>query len=460
MTARDLLQRTPVRLAATFSALFMLAFLALFTVLSVGISARIDSDMRRRVVETADAIVGFDDPADNLQIVDIVEKEAASVRESDFIFMLVDDKGTRLAGNVMEVPEFSGWRWFERDDLTSTVEKSGPSGRYLMLWRPLARGRLLVGLGNREIQQIGDYLVNVLGYGLAGTTLVIGLMSMFLARQAQRRINAFAQTLAAVSRGQISARVPMSGSGDDIDQVATQVNRTLAQLQTLIENVNQSSSDIAHDLKRPIARMRLRLDETIRKAATADQMKVAIEELITDLDSITATFDALLNITQIEAGARRSRFQTVDLERIVEDVFELYAPVAEDAGHVLKPVKKSGGPFLIMGDAELLTQLIANLIENSVCHTPVGTTLGLQLDRLGGKVRLTMSDNGPGIPEHERDKVFQRLYRVERARTSPGSGLGLSLAHAIAELHNAHIALEDNKPGVRAIVDFLNPLTA
>jgi len=228
----------------------------------------------------------------------------------------------------------------------------------------------------------------------------------------------------------------------------------------LIENVNQSSSDIAHDLKRPIARMRLRLDEVTRTAATPDQMRVAIEELITDLDSITATFDALLNITQIEAGARRCRFQSVDLERVVDDVFELYAPVAEDAGHALKSVKKSGGPFLVLGDAELLTQLIANLIENSVCHTPVGTTLGLQLERLGGTLRLTVSDNGPGIPEHEREKVFQRLYRVERARTSPGSGLGLSLVHAIAELHNARIALEDNKPGVRAIVVFLNPLTA
>jgi signal transduction histidine kinase len=458
MMARDLLQRTPVRLASTFSLLFLVAFLALFTVLYIGISARIDSDMRRRVVETADAIVGFDDPADILQVVNIVDKEAASIRESDFIFMLVDEQGKRLAGNIINVPVFSNWRWVHRRDLMFTVEKTGPSDQYLMQWRPLARGKLLVGLGNREIQQIGNYLVSVIGYGVAGTTLVIGLISMFLAQEAQRRINGFTRTLAAVSQGQISARVPMSGSGDDIDQVARQVNRMLAQLQRLIENVNQSSSDIAHDLKRPIARMRLRLDETIRMAATPEDMRSAIEEAIVDLDSITETFDALLNITQIEAGARRSRFQLVDLEQVVDNAFDIYAAVVEDAGHLLQGVRKSGGPFQIMGDVELLTQLLANLIENSVCHTPAGTSIALELDRSGEEIRMTVSDNGPGIPEDERVNVFRRLYRLERERSSPGSGLGLSLAHAIAELHDARINLEDNQPGLKAVIVFHSPM--
>ena len=454
MRGRELLQRTPVRLAAFFSVLFILTFLALFAVLYVGINARLESDMHRRIEETFAAVAAFDDPNDLSDIVSVVRKEADSVRQSDFVFALIDDTGAHLAGNVSAAPSFAGWRWIDRGEITFAVERKSASDVFLAQWRPLSHGKLLVGLGNREVRQMGSYLISVLGYGVVGTGIIISILSVMLAAAAQRRIYVFAKTLAAVSRGQISARVPLSGSGDDIDQLAAQVNRTLGQLQTLIENVNQSSSDIAHDLKRPVARIRHKLEEASLIATKPEGMRAAMQEAIDDLDSITRTFEALLNITQREAGARKSRFQLVDLGGIMDDVYEIYAPVAEDAGHRLMPTSTETKPFRIFGDAELLTQLLANLIENSLCHTPEGTTIALGLAHRDGSVIMLVADDGPGIPTEERENVFRRLYRLERARSAPGSGLGLSLAHAIAELHDARISLDDNSPGLTVSVAF------
>jgi signal transduction histidine kinase len=241
---------------------------------------------------------------------------------------------------------------------------------------------------------------------------------------------------------------------DDLDHVAGQVNATLDHLQTLIENVNQASSDIAHDLKKPIGRLRRRLEVVRDSAGDVEEMRARVAESLSDLDSIVETFEALLRITQIEAGARKVRFCDFDLGSVLLEVADIYEPVAEEGGDRLECSVRDNQGAEIHGDRELLTQLFANLIENAIRHSPKSTRIGVDLFTRGDRHVAVVWDTGPGIPFDERENVFRRLYRLEKSRTTPGSGLGLSMAAAIAELHGATIKLDDNKPGVRISVSF------
>lgn len=454
MTVRDLLKRTPFRLAATFSLFFITTILTLFTVVYLVASARLAADIRDRVETTLDSLAALDGERTFDDLVALVASESESVRDPDFIMELVDKKGNFLAGNVRGVKDSSQWMTLKRSDLFLTLDRGEPDDEFLAIWRPLVKGKLLVGSDNSEVKQMKSFLQKLLGYGLLAAILAIALCAAYFARETQTRIDAFARPLARVSHGEITARVPISGQHDDIDQVALQVNGMLGDLQRLIENVNQSSSDIAHDLKKPLGRLRQRLDDARRGAADHEEFRNAIDAALGDIDSITETFDALLRITQIEAGARKSRFVTVDLAAVLADVRDVYDIVAEDAGDRLIYKMDRPGPAHVRGDPELLVQLFANLVENSIRHCPRGTEITLCLRSGPGDFVVDVADTGPGIPEHERENVFRRLYRLERARSTDGSGLGLSLVAAIVELHGAKIELSDNGPGLKAEVRF------
>jgi signal transduction histidine kinase len=454
MTARDLLKRTPFRLAATFSLFFITTILALFTVVYLVASARLVTDIRDRVETTLDSLAALDGERTFDDLVGLVASESESVRDPDFIMELVDKNGNFLAGNVRGVKDSNQWMTLKRSDLFLTLDRGEPDDEFLAIWRPLVKGKLLVGSDNSEVKQMKSFLQRLLGYGLLGAILAIALCAAYFARETQHRIDAFARPLARVSQGEITARVPTSGQQDDIDQVASQVNGMLGNLQRLIENVNQSSSDIAHDLKKPLGRLRQRLDDARRGAKDKDEFQSAIDGALSDLDSISETFDALLRITQIEAGARKSRFVTVDLTTLLADVRDVYDIVAEDTGGRLTYASAIVGPAHVRGDPELLVQLFANLVENSIRHCPTGTEISISLAVEPGTYVVNIRDSGPGIPEDERQNVFRRLYRVERARSTDGSGLGLSLVAAIVELHGAKIALLDNAPGLNAEVRF------
>ncbi|MFT3732545.1 MAG: ATP-binding protein [Hyphomicrobium sp.] len=454
MTVRDLLKRTPFRLAVTFSLFFITTILALFTVVYLVASARLVADIRDRVETTLDSLAALDGERTFDDLVTLVASESESVRDPDFIVELVDKNGNFLAGNVRGVKDSNQWMTLKRADLFLTLDRGEPDDEFLAIWRPLLKGKLLVGSDNSEVKQMKSFLKKLLGYGLLAAFLAIALCATYFARETQHRIDAFARPLARVSKGEIAARVPTSGQQDDIDQVAMQVNGMLGNLQRLIENVNQSSSDIAHDLKKPLGRLRQRLDDARRQAATKEEFQGAIESALGDIDSISETFDALLRITQIEAGARKSRFVTVDLASLLADVRDVYDIVAEDSGDRLSYSSSCDGPAQVRGDPELLVQLFANLVENSIRHCPADTAISITLSAESGAYIVSVADTGPGIPEQERQNVFRRLYRLERARSTDGSGLGLSLVAAIVELHGAKIALSDNAPGLKAEVRF------
>jgi signal transduction histidine kinase len=242
------------------------------------------------------------------------------------------------------------------------------------------------------------------------------------------------------------------GRGDDIDQLSAHVNGALQQLEATVEGMRQVSADIAHELKTPLNRLKMQIESAVDDQERGDRFAGTLSDALEEVDRINATFEALLRISQIEAGARKTRFREIDLTDVMLAVSEIYAEVAEDNGQVLTANIDVSRSCPVFGDRELLTQMFVNLVENSIRHCPGGTRIEMKLI-IGRQYALaTIADNGPGIPAGERDKVFRRLYRLDKSRTTAGSGLGLSLVRAIADLHGGNARMEDNMPGLRAEV--------
>jgi len=281
--------------------------------------------------------------------------------------------------------------------------------------------------------------------------LALGVAGGFaLSRAVQRRMAAISGTAEAIIDGDLGRRVPVRGD-DDLSRLAMTLNRMLDRIGVLMDSLRQVTSDVAHDLRTPLNRLRQRLERSARQAQDPSH-RAEIEGALDDVDAILATFAALLRISEVEAGARRAAFRRLDLRALTRAVAEDFSPAAEDTGHRLE--FEDGPPVWIEGDAELLTQMTVNLVENALRHTPAGCVVRLSLDEAGGEPALTVSDNGPGVPEAERARLFDRFYRLERSRSTPGSGLGLALVQAVARLHRGEASVTGASPGLQARVVF------
>jgi signal transduction histidine kinase len=449
--------RTAIRLALAFSALFVLSMLALFAILYFSLTQSLETRLRQRVMETQDALARIDREQGFDDLVAVVASEAASVRDADSIFLLLDAEGEPVVGNIQKADQFQGWRILDRAQFPAIQDIGNPDDRFYAMWSHVEHGQMLVGANNRVIIETRNTLFRALLWGIAFGIVIPALVGTHLALRAQRRIDVLASTLSAVAAGQMGERVPTFGARDDLDHVARQINRTLDQLQRLIRSVNETSSDIAHDLKHPIGRLRQRLDVARGNAQSVAEFHHVICGALTEIDTIVETFEALLRITQIEAGAGRQRFTRVDLKALLSNIADIYGPVIEDEGRRFECDLDRAPAAIIAGDRELLTQLFANIIENSIHHCPAGATISIALSARDDMAVARLCDTGPGIPEAERKKVFQRLYRLEKSRSRPGNGLGLSLVAAIAELHGAKIELGDCRPGLCVTVAFPLP---
>jgi signal transduction histidine kinase len=265
----------------------------------------------------------------------------------------------------------------------------------------------------------------------------------------RRTLANISATTSAIAAGDLAKRVRLTGRGDEFDQVAEVINDMLDRITRLMDGVRQVSNSIAHDLRTPITRARTRLEDAAIHAETPDDLRAAIERATVDLDGIVGVFQALLRISEIEAGSRRSSFARIELSPMLAEVVELYGAVAEE--HDIALVAETPAELPAYGDKALIQQAVANLLDNAVKFSPPGKTV--RLDASAGRaVVITVSDQGPGIPESERDKATARFYRGETARSTPGSGLGLSLVLAVAQLHGGELRLEDNAPGLRAVL--------
>jgi len=283
-----------------------------------------------------------------------------------------------------------------------------------------------------------------LSWVLAGALILALAAGMLVSRSFLRRADVIVRSCRAIMAGNLTTRIPTRGTQDELDRLSETINAMLDRIAALMSNVTEVTNDIAHDLRTPVTHLRHRLERARERAVTTADYDQALEAAIAATDDILALFAALLRIAQIEAGARRAAFAPVELSKLLAHLRELFTPVAEDAGHALDFALEM--PLQVSGDRDLLTQLFSNLIENAIIHTPQDTRVSVTLQREGHDALVRVSDDGPGVPEDEHRKLFQRFYRREASRTRPGYGLGLALVSAIADLHSAHVTIEPAQP--------------
>ena len=292
---------------------------------------------------------------------------------------------------------------------------------------------------------VGSFL-----WGLAASIVLALAAGVVMSGRLLRKIEAVSETSRDIIDGDMQRRVSATRNGDEFDHLANSINAMLDRIQTLMDDLRQVTTDIAHDMRTPLTRLRQRLEHAQRSDANAGQLHGLLALTIEEIDAILAIFAALLRIAQIESGARRSGFTSVRLSELLNTVVELYRPAADEKDQSLTEGIEE--ELTVKGDRELLTQLFANLLENAVLHAPKGAHIQVLAHQEDGQVTISVTDNGAGIPESLRTKVLQRFFRLESSRTSAGNGLGLSLASAVVKLHDGSMTLSDNEPGLRVTV--------
>jgi len=316
---------------------------------------------------------------------------------------------------------------------------------------------LTVGLSREDIDEVEDILLYTFLVASAFIVALTLLGSGYLARMANERLDVLGLTMDQVSQGEWDKRLPISGRGDDVDTFSVSVNGMLDRLQALMIAIKQISTDIAHDLKTPLSGLYIDIEKAIQRLDNGKLVVADLQMIQSDASRINSTFEALLSIAQIEGGSRKKRFTKVDLCLLLTDLAEIYSPIVEEAGQTLLFNEPSTRIASINGDRDLIRQLVSNLLANAIHHCPAGTLITLDLEtNARGRPALSVADTGHGIPADERENVLRRLYRLEKSRTTPGSGLGLSMVKAIGDLHDATVTLSDNNPGLKVTVLFRN----
>jgi signal transduction histidine kinase len=290
------------------------------------------------------------------------------------------------------------------------------------------------------------------GVGLVISLMLAVLGGVLVSTAVLKRVEVVSRTTRAIIGGDLSQRVPLRETDDEFDNLASGVNAMLDRIEDLMRSMRQVSNDIAHDLRTPLTRLRQRLEHARRRAHSVEELQDALLHAIAQVDSILETFGALLRIAQIEAGGRAVPNGPIDVSKLLTSIAEDFAPAAEDHGQRL--VAQIDAGLSVCGDRELLTQMVVNLVDNAIRHSPMGSRISVQAKSVGNSLELAVADTGPGIPPQERENVLRPFYRLEASRTTEGSGLGLSLVAAIAKRHHAKLTLADNAPGLRVAVLF------
>ena len=385
-------------------------------------------------------------------LVQVIQARVAKDKAGNSVYLLTDWKFKPLAGNLKAWPGFSetrqGWLTLELED-PETMKMRETRIRYFLLPGDY---HLLVGRNVSERNKIQRMIMDSLVWGFFITVLLGVVGGLLMSRSMLGRLDVINRAGREIMNGDLSRRIPLRGSGDEFDRLAAGLNNMLDQIVLLMDGVRQVSDNIAHDLRGPLNRIRGGLEMSLITAKTADEHKEILEQTIAEIDELLATFNALLTISQAEAGSRREDFKDCDLSTIAEDAADLYEPLAEEKGVDL--VSELAPGVCVPGNRHLLAQTLANLLDNAVKYTPEGGEVALRLQRDESGTRLSVSDTGPGVPESSRDKVLERFHRLETSRNTPGSGLGLSLVSAAAKLHHAKLALDDNKPGLIVTLTF------
>jgi signal transduction histidine kinase len=386
---------------------------------------------------------------------------ARSQTPGSSLYLVADKDGNPLAGNLTAVsPEL----WNSLGPVEFVYRRPAPGGTerrlaFANVFRLPAGYRLIVG---RDIEDRRDFARSIRRAMLWG----LGLMALvsigggyWVSRKLLTRIDAVSATSRTIMEGDLTGRLPVNGSGDELDRLSESLNLMLARIEQLMAGLREVSDNIAHDLKTPLNRLRNRVEEALREPHGEPVYREALERTIEEADGLIKTFNALLSIARLEAGAGGENREQLDVSELVRDVAELYEPVAEERGILLKA--DAAPPLAIRADRQLLGQAIANLIDNAIKYGAPDAAqesggakpeVEVSVSAQEGMAEIVVTDRGPGVPAAERERVLNRFVRLEASRCEPGSGLGLSLVAAVARLHGGTLKLEDNAPGLRVVL--------
>ncbi len=449
MRLPDFLRTSTFRLAASFAVIFAVSAAILFAFIYWQTAVHETNRIDRFLIEDA-RVIGQESSAEIYQAVSL--RITGDLHRITYA-ALFDGSGRRLAGNLDALPEglpldgkAHAVKFFlavdERNDTESAraVARLLPSG-----------GVLVIGRNVEAVQTLGDSVLRALELGVIPTMLLAIAAGAFVSWRAQQRVKSVHRSAERILFGDLTERLPTRGTDDDFDRLASSVNLMLDEIGRLLDNVKEAGNNIAHDLRTPLARLRARLERSREAAGSHAELRDTVDSAIADLDQAIGVITTLLRIGEIEAGRRREGMTDFDLGALAEEVSQIYQPLADEKAIEFRYRIEAG--LAVRADRGLLLEAIANLVQNAIKFTPAGgrVTVTAANGPLGPTVHV--ADNGPGIPVEERERVFDRFYRLDKSRRVEGSGLGLSLVAAIARLHRFRVELSDAAPGcVFAIV--------
>ncbi|MCP4073686.1 MAG: HAMP domain-containing histidine kinase [Hyphomicrobiales bacterium] len=376
------------------------------------------------------------------------------------LYIVSNPSGEILAGNVLNleagVLNNIGWTYHP---FSYTRFDTSKSAEYRALARvvELPNGmRLLIGRDIGEPEKFRNLIFNSLALAL-GSMVTLGFLAwFFVGRRVLKRIDLVARSTDRIMSGDREERLPISGSGDEFDRLSVRLNSMLDRINLLDEGLKQVSDNIAHDLKTPLTRIRNSVEASLAKESKTAGHRQALENVLLESENLIKTFNALLMISQVESGSSTAQMAQQNISEITADIVELYEPAAEEQNFQLRA--RIEDDLKVNGNRELLSQMISNLIDNALKYgkstTSDSSLIEVEARSLKGRVVITVADHGSGIPDNENGKVLQRFYRLEQSRNLPGSGLGLALVSAIAKMHFASLALKDNDPGLKVVIEF------
>lgn len=450
---RKLLRHWKFRVVAVYATLFVVSVLTILGFVYGVTIGLIDRQLNDTIVtEISSLSDGYREHGVS-GLVDQINERIAADRVGTGVYLLADGNFARVAGNLPGWPNDA-----EREGRWATFRLPAPNGeddgqpgdavRARAMSFLLAEGyHLLVGRTLVERESFEKLIFQALLWATAAAGFLALVGGIVMGRDMRRRLDGINRTTRQIILGDLQQRVPVTGSGDEFDGLAKNLNAMLAQIDQLMRAGREVTDNIAHDLRSPLTRLKTRLEVTLM-GAEPPQMQAALEKTIGELDNVLHTFNAILSISRAEAGAGRQDMTDLDLADLVADIADLYQAVAEDKASSLTVLRSA--PTRIHGNRHLLFQALANLVDNAIKYTPSGGKVTLEVGPHGDGALVAVADSGPGIPPDERDHVLGRFVRLEQSRTTPGNGLGLSLVSAVAGLHNGSLILGDNHPGLRA----------
>ena len=445
-----LLRTASFRLAALYVGVFAISAVVLGVIVFLTARSALEQQMTARI-ETEMTFLQDEYRTGGLdRLLAVVNARGRGISALDYLVQ--GPGGAHLAGEMpASMTLHSGWTVIDNPEAS---EDGGRPERVRAFAADL-NGGVLLAVGD-DLERVTD-VEEAVTTALAWTVGVAALLGIgggaLLSRAFLNRVDAIARTAEAIIGGDLARRVPVRGTGDDLDRLAGTLNHMLDRIGALMDSLRQVGSDVAHDLRTPLSRLLQRLESARTHAGSVAEYEAAIDGAVSEAEGLLETFSALLRIAQVEGASPRAGFRKVDLSGVADAVADAYRPDAEEAGQLLIAAIEPG--ITVYGDQELLTQAVANLVENSLRHTPAGTTIVVRLSRTGpAGSSLEVVDNGPGVAADDLPRLTARFFRAERSRTTPGNGLGLSLVAAVAELHGSYLHLGDAGPGLQARLAF------